>query len=300
VVVVRETSHHRYPVADESDCGAVRRAVAHCADKLGATPNTRGRAELVATELATNLVRHAKPGGWVLVRPVPPGEIELIAVDHGPGIADLAAALNGRSTTPGSLGCGLAAVRRASSHFDVYSEPGRGTSVLSVVDLADPRPGPGPRAWGGVSVGVNDVCGDGWAVAELDHAIAVAVADGLGHGPKASLAAEAALTAFAAQPADIDSLAARANEAVRNTRGAALTACLIDRDRQELRYLALGNVNGRVVSAAGERGLVLSPGTLGLKAAPPRGQLLTCPWPAAGVLVMWTDEIGRASCRERV
>ena len=31
-----------------------------------------GRAELVATELGTNLLRHAEPGGWLLVRPLPP------------------------------------------------------------------------------------------------------------------------------------------------------------------------------------------------------------------------------------
>jgi len=286
---MRQTSHRRYPVADETDSGEVRRGVGRVAAELGAGQHAQGHAELVATELATNLVRHAKPGGWMLIRPVPPDEVELIAVDHGPGITDLPAALSGRSTTPGGLGCGLAAVRRASTRFDVYSEPGHGTCVLSVVNLAEPRPAADRRTWGGISIGVTEVCGDGWAVAELDHGVAVAVVDGLGHGPKASLATDAALTAFAAGPADLDRLVGRANDAMRQTRGGALTACLIDRDRQELRYFGIGNVNGRVLSGSGDRGLVCTVGTLGLKMAPPKVQLMTAPWPADGVLVVWTD-----------
>ena len=68
-----------------------------------------------------------------------------------------------------------------------------------------------------------------------------------------------------------------------------LTACVIDRDRQELRYVGVGNVNGRVVSGPGERSLICSMGTLGLKVVPPKVKLMTCPWPADGVLVIWTD-----------
>jgi anti-sigma regulatory factor (Ser/Thr protein kinase) len=285
----RQSSHDRFAVADEADAGAVRRMVARHADRLGARPTDRGRAELVATELATNLVRHAKPGGWVLVRTVPPAGIELLAVDHGPGIADLPAALDGRTATPGGLGCGLAAVRRASTHFDVHTAPGRGTTALSFVDLDDDGPAPQRRAWGGVSVGVTEVCGDGWAVAELDRCLAVAVVDGLGHGGKASAAADAALAAFAADPADLDGMVARANEAMRPTRGGAVTVCLIEPGRGELRYFSVGNVSGRVVSGSAERGLIFASGTLGLKIAPPRVKVLSLPWPADATLVLWTD-----------
>src|SRR5213080_4162175 len=104
MVPLRQPSHNRYPIADAADSGAVRRAVAGYADHLHATPTGRARAELVATELATNLWRHADPGGWVLTRPVPPDGIELLAVDRGPGIADPDAAVGGRTPTPHGLG----------------------------------------------------------------------------------------------------------------------------------------------------------------------------------------------------
>ena len=76
MVPLRQSCHDRFRITAEADVGAVRRAVAGYADQVHATPAGRGRAELVATELATNLVRHADPGGFVLVRPVPPGQVE--------------------------------------------------------------------------------------------------------------------------------------------------------------------------------------------------------------------------------
>jgi anti-sigma regulatory factor (Ser/Thr protein kinase) len=288
--VVRQDGHVRFPVADEVDAGTVRRAVARYATELGADPYARGRAELVAVELATNIARHGRPGGWVLVRPVAPASIEVIAVDRGPSIVDVAAVLEGRISRPGGLGRGLAAVRRASVYFDVYSAPDRGTTVLSVVDLAggDP-PRRAPRAWGGVSVAVADVCGDGWAVVELDDGLAVAVVDGLGHGPRASVAADAALAAFAADPADLSGLVARANEAMRATRGGALTACHLVPARQRLDYVAVGNVSGRVMSGSTASGLVFANGTLGPRAEPPHAKVRSAEWPPDATLVLWTD-----------
>jgi len=286
VGTLRQPAHHRLRIAGEADAGALRRLVGDWA--LDAATAARARAELVATELATNLVRHAKPGGWVLVRPVPTDGVEFLAVDHGPGIADLPAALEGRSPAPGGLGRGLAAVRRASSDFDVDTGPGRGTAVLARVSLGDGAP-PAGTDRGGVSVGVMEVCGDGWAVADVAEGLAVAVVDGLGHGVKASVAAEAALDAFTADPADLDGLLNRANAAMRDTRGGAMTACLLEPGRRELHYFAVGNVSGRVLAGPDERGLALSAGTLGLKVEPPRTRVLSLPWPPGASLVLWTD-----------
>jgi anti-sigma regulatory factor (Ser/Thr protein kinase) len=286
MVPLRQPSHERFIITDDTGPGALRRAVSIRADRAGATPAGKWRAELVATELATNLLRHAKPGGWVLMRPVPARAIELVAVDHGPGIADVAGAVEGKSPHPSGLGTGLAAVRRASSCFDVYSRPGHGTTVLSVVELTDGPPLP-PRTWAGVSVAITDVCGDGWAVAELDDGLAVAVVDGLGHGRAASAAADAALATFGVCPDDVDAFVARANAAMRSTRGGAATVCRLWSDK--LRYVAVGNVSGRLISASAQRGLVFSNGTLGVQSAPPKAMVTECAWPPGATLVLWTD-----------
>jgi anti-sigma regulatory factor (Ser/Thr protein kinase) len=286
--LLRQPVHEQFPVSDEADVGPVRRAVARYADRLRAEPGERGRAELVASELATNVARHGGPGGWILARPVPPSGIELLAVDSGPGIRDVAAALEGRTPHPGGLGRGLAAVRRASSSFDIYTEPGRGTVVLSVLDL-DGSGAAARRTWSGVSVAVAGACGDGWAVAELPDGLAVAVVDGLGHGPQASLAADAAIAAFAVDPGDLSTLFARANAAMRETRGGALAACRIRRDDSELWYVSVGNVSGRILTPGAEHGLVTIGGTLGALASPPRARIRSCAWPSGATLVLWTD-----------
>jgi anti-sigma regulatory factor (Ser/Thr protein kinase) len=288
---LRQPSHECVTVSEEADIGALRRTTARCAERLGADDSGQGRAELVATELATNLLRHAVPGGWVLIRPIPPTSVEIMAVDHGPGIADLAAALGGHPRSEKGLGCGLATVRRASARFDVHSRPGIGTTVLAVVDVdraTAPRPAPA-RLWGGVSIPMHGACGDGWAGTETADHVAMAVVDGLGHGPHASLAAEAALSAFAANPADVSGYVARANEATRDTRGAAVAMCLLRREAGELDYVSVGNISARICSQERERGLVSYGGTVGTQASPPSARVITYKWPTGGRLVLWTD-----------
>jgi hypothetical protein len=247
---------------------------------------------LVATELATNLQRHADPGGWVLARPVPPGTVELIAVDRGPGIADLGSAVGGHPPTLGGLGSGLAAIRRASSCLDVHTGHGRGTIMLALVEVNDAGGQPAAatrRCCGGVSVGLTQPSGDGWAVAALDAGGAVAVVDGLGHGVAASVAADAALAAFACAPADLDGYVARANDTMRTTRGAAAAICRLDPAVGELQYVAVGNISARILTPTEERGLPSHNGTLGLYRAAPRSRVSSYPWPPGATLVLWTD-----------
>jgi anti-sigma regulatory factor (Ser/Thr protein kinase) len=287
VATLRQRAHDRFAMADESDAGTLRRAVAGYVDGLAPSSRRgRGLAELVATELATNLLRHADPGGWVLARPVPPARIEFIAVDRGPGITDVAAAVEGRTPNPKGLGSGLAAVRRASSTFARRSDGG-GTTVVAVVDLDDGGPAPAPAGWGGVSVGISPVCGDGWAVAEVDGGLAVAVVDGLGHGPNASVAADAALAVFAADPTDVDGFAERANAAMRDTRGGAVAVGHLQDDR--LHYVAIGNINGQIVAGGGSRALSFQPGTLGIAARPRKAVPTTYACPPGATVVLWTD-----------
>jgi anti-sigma regulatory factor (Ser/Thr protein kinase) len=287
---LRQSSHEAYVVGEEADIGALRRAVARHARQLEADEVGRGRAELVATELATNLLRHARPGGSVLIRPIPPSSVEIIAVDHGPGIADLPRALDGRGGSPGGLGCGLAAVRRAASRFDVHTRDDRGTTVLAVVDVtAATTATASVRPWAGVSVAVDGECGDGWAGIEIGDDVALAVVDGLGHGPRASDAAAAALDAFAADPGDVRGYVARANQATRDTRGAAVAACLVRRKAGELDFVAVGNVSGRICHAGRERGLMAIGGTVGTQLNPPSASVGTYPWPSGARLVLWTD-----------
>ena len=83
------------------------------------------------SESARNIVEYATEGE-VIVTLVNKGDnrgIEVMAIDHGPGIADLATVLqDGRPTSPG-LGMGLRGSRRLMDEFEIASEVGKGTIV---------------------------------------------------------------------------------------------------------------------------------------------------------------------------
>src|SRR5688500_2123976 len=97
---------------------------------LGLGEVRQGEVAIVVTELATNLVKHAR-GGELLIRAVEDGTLEVLAVDRGGGIARPAEVMRDGYSTAGTLGAGLGAVRRLAARFDLYSTPGAGTVVMA-------------------------------------------------------------------------------------------------------------------------------------------------------------------------
>ena len=286
---IRQPSHQRFTVSHISDVGAIRRAVSGYADRLRAGPGLADRAGLAATELATNLLHHTLPGGSILARPLPPSAVEILAVDHGPGINDATAAAGGWSSPRYGLGCGLATVAGVSSYFGIHSGPGCPTTVLAIVEpsnairAATLRARP-QRYWAGLSVGIDESCGDGWAVAEAGGGITVTVVDGLGHGAYASMATDAAVATLADDPADLDGYLARANAAMRGTRGAVVAVCRLEPARGQLRCLSVGNVSGAILCDGEQRILTSCRGTVGTAAMAPRAKIDCYPWPPGAVL----------------
>lgn len=89
---------------------------------------------LVATaisEIARNIVEYAGQGEitFSLVRDGQNVGIVVLAQDDGPGIADVAQAMQDGYSTGRSLGLGLPGARRLMDEFEVHSEVGRGTTV---------------------------------------------------------------------------------------------------------------------------------------------------------------------------
>src|SRR5436190_14764462 len=155
------------PVPDSSAVGDVRRFVQSAADILGFDETRKGEVSIVGTELATNIVRHAKDGA-ILVRVLQSSEssvLDLLAIDRGPGMRDVARCLeDGYSTMAGGSGTGLGAIRRLADYFDIHSVPVLGSAVLarfgtlphgeaSMLAGALSLPHPGETA-----------CGDAWDI----------------------------------------------------------------------------------------------------------------------------------------
>lgn len=224
------------------------------------------------------------------------GGIELLAVDSGPGIppgSTSAIRTEAAASPRGGLGVGLSAVRRLSAVFDCYSGPA-GTIVLARLNGAAPCANAG-FSWGGVNVPLGGAgeSGDGWAVAANGHLTALVV-DGLGHGPEAAAAAQAAISVFGPRPeVGLERLLQRAHEAMRGTRGGVLAICAIDPAVGELTYAGVGNITGRLLRGPESQGLVSHDGTVGTQLSPPRARLWAHRWNRDATVVMASDGLGR-------
>ncbi len=106
----------------------------------------RTDATLIATaisEVARNIVVHARHGE-VVMRAVSDGGrqgLVVTAVDEGPGIPNIDAALSGGWATRDGLGLGLPGARRLMDEFQIESMPRRGTTVTMSKWLASGRRG---------------------------------------------------------------------------------------------------------------------------------------------------------------
>ena len=86
------------------------------------------------SEVARNIVVHATHGEIVLrlVARGPRRGLMVIARDEGPGIADIARAMEDGYSTVSSLGVGLPGSRRLMDEFDIVAVPGTGTAVTMI------------------------------------------------------------------------------------------------------------------------------------------------------------------------
>lgn len=85
------------------------------------------------SEVARNIVDHAKKGEIVMssVQSAAGGKrgIQIIARDEGPGIRDVAQAMQYGYSTRKGLGVGLPGAKWLMDEFDISSEVGRGTTI---------------------------------------------------------------------------------------------------------------------------------------------------------------------------
>ena len=284
-----------------------RRAAAALADRIGMGAQRTAEVELAVTELATNLIRHARDGALLMrvLSTAGSAAVEVLAVDCGPGMRDPADFLADGVSSAGTLGIGLGIVARMADSFDVHSTPGHGTVLAARfwpvrTRAADP-PGRDEPAVAGVTrpISGETVCGDAWA-ARLDPgdrpdaarpappALLVMLCDGLGHGPLAALAAQQAVAAFRVsrhgRPAEI---LAELHTALSGTRGAAMAVARIEPQAERLSFSGVGNISAFLIGADSRVALLSAPGIVGHQMPKPR--TFEQPLPAGGALVLHSD-----------
>ena len=280
-------------VEDPSQVGEARRLAVRMAGDAGFGESARSDIGIVATEAATNVVRHAGRGE-LLVSQIESARgpvLELVCVDHGPGMRDLAACLQDGYSSTGTMGGGFGAMRRLADEFAIYSAADVGTAlVCRFRPVRAGAPSAGGTTWSGLAVPFRGetACGDAWAIVPGPEGTALLVADGLGHGESAAAASAEAVRVFRARTSfEPDQVLAALHVGLRSTRGAAAAVALIDGRRREIRYAGVGNISAAIVTGDGTRSLVSHNGTLGLQVR--KTQEFVYPWAAGALLVMHSD-----------
>ncbi|MGW2724339.1 SpoIIE family protein phosphatase [Streptomyces sp. NPDC001492] len=288
------------PVHDSTRVRDVRVAVEAASTHVRLDPHRTAVAALVATELATNLVKHARGGRVVIDLVDRPGAVtrtpgvQVTAIDYGPGIRDVTAAIrDGYSTSEASLGAGLGTCMRISSGFDLYSTP-RGTVAVARVDqepaTGQERMRKGPTSGGiNVPLGRDEHSGDAWSCARSGTRLTLMLADGLGHGTKAAHASSAAVDELhRSAHLPPEEILRHMHPALRHTRGAAVAVAQVDTDTGELAFAGVGNIGARLHAGDSWGHLISHPGIVGAQ-FPATVPVRRVPWGQGSLLVLHSD-----------
>ena len=120
----------RVPISGDADIVTARSMTREAASRLGFRSTDLTLIATAVSEVSRNIVRFAGSGEVVveLLDEPHPG-VRIVARDVGPGIADVAQAMQDGFSTYAGLGLGLPGARRLMDEFAVDSEVGRGTTV---------------------------------------------------------------------------------------------------------------------------------------------------------------------------
>ncbi len=286
----------QFSIGESSQVAEARRKATALACATGLDENRAGICALVASEMGTNLVKHAKEGE-IFLRAITEGAmqgIEVMALDRGPGMVNVSRALQDGYSTAGSSGTGLGAIVRMATEFDIFSMPGRGTGLVARVWKGAGLSASSPQV---VRTGVinlaktgESVSGDGWYSESSSRRTVCAVVDGLGHGPLAARAAVLAVESLREHhDASLSEQIDFAHGALRSTRGAALGVAEILHDQGLVKFVGIGNIMAAVHQDGVSKSMVSQNGILGHQIR--RVTEFQYLWSESAMLVMCSDGI---------
>ena len=279
---------------DLSQTGNARRQALSLASTMQFDDLRHGQLGIIVTEAARNIAAHAGDGE-ILLSAWDDGQvagIDMLAMDKGKGIADLAAALQDGYSTAGTPGNGLGAMQRLSAVFQVYTSASNGTAVFArVLRTSQDRESetrPHRMAAFSLPIAGETVCGDAWSSEHTPGRSVYIVADGLGHGPLAAEAADEAVRIFGlVAQYEPERILSEVHNALAKTRGAAVSVAEILHQKQTLNYAGAGNIVAAICSAGKTKSLVSMNGTVGHSVG--KFQQFSYPWPPNSALIMHSD-----------
>jgi anti-sigma regulatory factor (Ser/Thr protein kinase) len=274
---------------DEASVALVREAVRAEASAAGLSEERREALAAAASELGHNQLRHGRAGRTV-VRRVMRGEVagvEVVAGDRGAGIADPAAALRGEPRSSGSAGVGLSAAYRLCDEMDFDVRLGEGTCIWARC-FASPVARSEVAVFGR-PISSEPASGD-QALFSRDHeTLLLAVIDGLGHGPPARVAADAAVEVARRTGRDPEAILRAVDGGISQTRGAVMAVARWDLAGRALACAGVGNIGVLLATAGSSQRFPSANGVLGARPSVSRIPVEGAALDARATLLLFSD-----------
>ena len=246
-----DATHISFAADDRSYFSLIKKEIHRIATKGGINAARINELDLIVAEMTSNLFKYSDDGELLMGVFANGGSpyVELISIDNGPGMINPTKMMQDGISTTNTLGHGLGSMKRLSDTFELYSQIGWGTIVLSRV-YSDPeevntksdvimRPivvfKPGEKT-----------SGDGFTYKKTDKYLKMMLADGLGHGPEANKAINEAANAFKIFPDYSPAETIRyIHNNIKKTRGAVINIIGYDYASKVWTSAGVGNIAAR-------------------------------------------------------
>ena len=130
-MAVNRDSQVHVRIQNSADIVAARQQGRALASQAGFSHSNLTIIATAISEVARNIVEYAKEGEVIiaLISDTTKKGVEIVASDHGPGIADITTVMRDGYSTGKGLGIGLPGARRLMDEFAIASAIGTGTII---------------------------------------------------------------------------------------------------------------------------------------------------------------------------
>lgn len=283
-------------ISHPSDLYVLKNRVRDLAEKIGFNSQETEEILISATELGTNILKHADSGELILLEGT--GEYEggiiIEAKDSGTGIEDVELAVSDGYSTKGSLGYGLGTVNRFMDELKIISSYGEGTHIFCSRKIRESRSSgiQCPLEIGAASCAHPrmEINGDAYIIRKSDDNVLAGVIDGLGHGQFAHRASQKARN-YIERHSDqsFDDIFRGVARSCRTTRGVVMTLVRIDWKKGIIEIAGIGNVELKFFGNSTPISFIIHRGVLGMNA--PRPRISEHEWNEGMTLFIFSDGI---------
>jgi anti-sigma regulatory factor (Ser/Thr protein kinase) len=246
-------THISFTANDRSYFSLIKKEIHRLANEAGINADRINELDIIVAEMTSNLFKYSDDGEILMGIFHNDGApyIELISIDNGPGIANPSRMMQDGVSTTNTLGHGLGSMKRLSDTFELYSQPGWGTIVLSrIYNMPPPKKNKTSLVIRPIVVSKpgEKESGDGFVYKQTDKYIKMMLADGLGHGPEANKAINEAAIVFKVFPdySPTDTLRF-IHSNIKKTRGAVINIVGYDFGTKTWISAGIGNIAARFI-----------------------------------------------------